>query len=70
MRFLDFIIIPTGIEIKQEKVKTVLEWPEPKNVKQVQEFLKFTNFYRKFIGNYASNLASIINLFKKNVLFN
>jgi hypothetical protein len=35
------------------KIKAVLEWPIPKTVKNVQEFLGFTNFYRRFIKAYA-----------------
>jgi len=35
------------------KIKGVMEWPEPKTVKQVQAFLGFTNFYRRFIRGYS-----------------
>ncbi|XP_033003957.1 uncharacterized mitochondrial protein AtMg00860-like [Lacerta agilis] len=36
-----------------EKVKAVLEWKSPRNKKDVQRFLGFSNFYRKFIPNFA-----------------
>jgi hypothetical protein len=35
------------------KIKGVREWPEPSTVKQVQAFLGFTNFYRRFIRGYS-----------------
>ena len=34
-----------GIHMDKEKVKAVKEWPEPRNFKEVQAFLKFANFY-------------------------
>ena len=35
------------------KIKAVNEWPKPKNKKQLQRFLGFCNFYRRFIKNYS-----------------
>jgi hypothetical protein len=48
-----------------EKVKTVLDWPISKTVKKVQEFIRFANFYRKFIRGYSGISASITDLTKK-----
>ncbi|CCO31697.1 Retrotransposable element Tf2 155 kDa protein type 1 [Rhizoctonia solani AG-1 IB] len=39
------VVTPEGISMEQEKVKAIQEWPEPRNVKQVQSFLGFANFY-------------------------
>ena len=35
------------------KVGAVADWPTPKSVKEVQRFLGFTNFYRKFIKTFS-----------------
>jgi hypothetical protein len=47
--YLGYIIAPRGILMDLEKVKVVEEWREPTNVKGVQSFLGFANFYRRFI---------------------
>jgi hypothetical protein len=47
--YLGYIITPTGISMDPEKVKAVEEWKEPTNIKGVQSFLGFTNFYRRFV---------------------
>ena len=51
--FLGVIIGPNEIEIEKEKVDGVLSWPEPKNVKDVRKFLGLTNYYRRFIKDFA-----------------
>jgi len=53
IRFLGVIIGPNGIEMEKEKVDGVLSWPEPKNVKDVRKFLGLTNYYRRFIKDFA-----------------
>ena len=45
VEFLEVVIEPEGIKIEEEKVKGVLDWPTPKRVKDVQRFLKLTNYY-------------------------
>jgi len=34
------------IKIEKEKVESVLNWPEPKMVRNVRKFLELTNYYR------------------------
>ena len=67
--FLGFVISPEGIKMEQEKVRAILEWPEPTNVKEVQEFLGFANFYRRFIKKYSDRLVPITKLLQKDVPF-
>ncbi|CCO37407.1 hypothetical protein RSOLAG1IB_11291 [Rhizoctonia solani AG-1 IB] len=43
--YISLVVTPEGIFMEQEKVKAIQEWPEPRNVKQVQSFLGFANFY-------------------------
>ena len=49
----------------EEKLLGVLEWPVLTKVKQVQAFLGFANFYRKFIENFAKMLKPLSDLTKK-----
>ena len=39
--------------MQKEKVKGVLSWPVPKNVKEVQKFLGLANYYRQFIKDFT-----------------
>ncbi|KAJ1597532.1 hypothetical protein NDA14_002946 [Ustilago hordei] len=53
VKFLGYIIKPTGIEMDPEKVHTVKEWPMPESIHDIQRFLGFANFYQRFIAHFA-----------------
>jgi len=65
VRFLGFIISREGIQPDPDKVKSVEEWPTPKNVKEVQAFVGFANFYRRFVEGFSSIAAPLTALTKK-----
>jgi hypothetical protein len=52
--YLGLVISPRGISMEERKVQAVKEWPTPQNVKQIQSFLGFTNFLRRFVLNYST----------------
>jgi len=45
IEFLGFMVTPTGISMDTAKTDTVSAWPTPTNLKAVQAFLGFANFY-------------------------
>ena len=47
--YLGLIVSTKGIHMDPKKVACVQEWPTPKSVRDVQGFLGFANFYRRFI---------------------
>ena len=59
------MIGPKGIEMQKEKVKGVLNWPALRNVKEVQKFLGFANYYRRFIKDFARIAAPLHVLVRK-----
>ena len=69
---LGHIVSEKGIEGDPKKIEAIQKWPEPKTVTQVRSFLGFTNYYRKFMFQYAqiakplNELTSGENAHKKN----
>ncbi|KAF8751670.1 hypothetical protein RHS01_08248 [Rhizoctonia solani] len=55
--YLGIVISPAGFSMDQKKIKAVTSWPIPKTVKQVQAFLGFVNYLRRFIPNFSSETA-------------
>jgi hypothetical protein len=52
--YLGFIISTDGIKMDPKKLSTITDWPEPRSVRDIQSFLGFANFYRRFIHCYSS----------------
>jgi len=67
IEFLEVIIGPNGIEIEKEKVDGVLSWPEPRNIKDVRKFLGLTNYYKRFIKDFAQVARPMNMLTRKDV---
>ena len=65
VEFLGVVIGPKGVEMQKEKIEGVLSWPAPRNVKEVQKFLGLTNYYRRFIENFARVAAPLYVLVRK-----
>jgi hypothetical protein len=65
--FLGFTISATGVKMEQDKLSTVLNWPYPKNLKELNKFLGDLNFYRKFISKFSTVAAPLTSLTKSGV---
>ena len=53
---------PTNIQVIQD-------WPEPCKVWDIQSFLGFANFYRRFIYNYSNIVVPLTRLTRKGTLW-
>jgi len=51
------------VKMENEKIKAIQDWETPKKVKDVESFLGFVNFYRRFIRNF-SDIAVPLNRLK------
>ena len=49
VEFLGVVIRLEEIKMEEEKVKGVLDWLTPKEVKDIQKFLRLANYYQQFI---------------------
>jgi hypothetical protein len=52
------------------KVKVIQDWPEPQKVKDIQSFLGFANFYKRYIYNYSDIVVPLTRLTRKNIPWN
>jgi Reverse transcriptase (RNA-dependent DNA polymerase) len=54
VEYLRHIISGSNIKMDPTKIEAISKWKEPQNKKELQSFLGFANYYRKFIEDYGS----------------
>jgi hypothetical protein len=63
--FLGYIVSPEGITMDPSKIQTIQEWEVPRNIKDVQSFVGFSNFYRRFIKGFSRICRPLFRLTQK-----
>ena len=64
VRFLGYVVSSKGIRMEDERIKAVKQWPEPQSVRDIQVFLGFANFYRRFIQGFSRIAAPLTSMLK------
>ncbi|KAK7884344.1 hypothetical protein WMY93_027467 [Mugilogobius chulae] len=67
--FLGYIIGCGQVKPDPSKIQAVADWPRPQNRKQLQRFLGFANFYRRFVRNYSQLASPLTRLTSSNLSF-
>ena len=62
IKFLGFMVSPQGIAMDSAKTEAISRWPTLSNVKQIQSFIGFANFYHRFIINFSEMVAPLTHL--------
>jgi len=70
VEFVSFQVGKQGIQMSHKKVEDIVNWPAPRNVKDVQMFIGFANFYRRFIQAFNSLTLPIQVLTHNGVMWN
>jgi hypothetical protein len=68
--YLDHVISQAGASVDPVNVRSVLQWPVPRNVKRIRGFLGLTGYYRKFIANYGKIARPLTELTKDSFQWN
>lgn len=69
IEFLGHIISGSVVKTDPKKVEAVKNWPTPNTIKQIQSFLGFCNYYRRFIKNFSLIANPLFRLTRKDTKF-
>ncbi len=68
-KFLEMIVDRDDIKMNSEKIRAIVKWDTSNHLKDVQAFLEFVNFYRRFIKDFFKIVKSLIKLTRKDQSF-
>jgi Reverse transcriptase (RNA-dependent DNA polymerase) len=67
--YLGMIVSTDSMRIDPAKVTAITNWEPPSNMKDIQAFLGFANFYRRFINSFSRIVRLLVTLTRKGVRF-
>ena len=65
VEYLCHIVPHEGVKVDHNKIKAMREWSIPKTLNKLRGFLRLTDYYHKFLKNYAKIVAPLTTLLKK-----
>lgn len=66
---LGHIISQQGIEPDDTKIEAVKNWRTPTSATEIQQFLGFASYYRRFVANFSEIAAPLYKLTQQNTQF-
>jgi hypothetical protein len=67
--YLGHVVSDKGVTADPAKIERVASWPTPTTTKEVQQFLGFAGYYRRFIQNFANIARPLHRLTEHNATF-
>lgn len=67
--FLGFIESEQGIKVDEENIKAIKDWGTPKCMSGVGSVYGLSSFYKHFVSNFSTLVASLNDIGKKNLAF-
>ncbi len=67
--FLEIIVSEQGLCMNSIKVKAIVNWATSTNLKKIQDFVDFVNFYQHFIKNFLKLVKLFTQLIQKDTSF-
>ena len=63
------VITKEGIAVDPEKIRTIMEWPTPKDVADIRSFMGLAGYYRRLVEGFSRVAYPITSLQKKGKVF-
>jgi hypothetical protein len=69
IHYLGHVISEEGVAIDHDKIRSIMEWPTPKDVSNIRSFMGLAGYYRISIKGFSKIGCPITSLHKKGYKF-
>lgn len=63
--FLGHVVSGEGVKPNPTNIAKIVDWPRPRNAKQIRQFVAMGSYYRRYIKGFASIVRPMVDLTKK-----
>ncbi|CAI5474746.1 unnamed protein product [Closterium sp. Yama58-4] len=67
VEFIGHVVFVSGVRTDPKKIAAVQDWVTTTSVKELQSFIGFAKYYRRFVQGYASIASPLTDLLRKGV---
>jgi hypothetical protein len=69
VHYLGHVIFEEGVAVDPSNIKSIMDWPTPKDVSDIRSFMGLVGYYRRFINRFSKIGCPITSLQKQGVKF-
>jgi ribonuclease HI len=63
--YLGHVVSQYGVQVHQEKIQAILDWPPSKSLSELRGFFGLCSYYRRFVKGFSQLSAPLTDLTKK-----
>ena len=69
VEYLGYTVSSTGIKASEDKIRAIVDWPQPTSVRDIRSFLGLANYYRRFVKDFSKIARPLTDLTQAKVKF-